>query len=246
VERSSSPARPTLTLLPENAERELCIRLEQTLRRPVSVRIHDNRSTMISFRQLDDRLHLRLHRMFLAADAAVVHALADFAGRRGGRRASGAILDSFIKAHQEEIRPSRLIHGDPRGKFHDLEATFHSLNDRFFEGTIDAGIGWGRRPGGHRRRRRTIKMGLYFHDQKAIRIHPALDRPEVPAYVLEFIVYHEMLHQACPPERTPQGRQRIHTRTFRTRERLHPDHQRALAWEKRNLKMLLGPVRNGG
>jgi hypothetical protein len=212
----------------------------------VTVKIHDNRSTMISFRHLDDRLQLRLHQMFLAADAKVVRALADFAGRHGRRRASGRLLDSFIKAHQGEIRPSRLSHGDPRGRFHDLEPTFRSLNGRFFEGAIEAGIGWGRLPRGNRRRRRTIKMGLYFHEQKAIRIHPALDRPEVPGYVLEFIVYHEMLHQACPPERTPQGKQRIHTRAFRAREKLHPDHQRALAWEKQNLKMLLGPLRNGG
>jgi hypothetical protein len=240
-----SPSRPPEAVVPEYAERELRAKLEETLRKPVSVKIHNNRSTMISFRQLDDRLHLRLHRMFLAADATVVSALADFAGRRGRRSGSGALLDSFIKAHQGEIRQGRLLHSDPRGRFHDLEATFGRLNVRFFEGAIQASIGWGRLPRGNRRRRHTIKMGLYFHEQKAIRIHPALDRPQVPGYVVEFIVYHEMLHQACPPERTPQGKQRIHTRAFRAREKLHPDHQRALAWEKQHLKMLLRPQRNG-
>lgn len=241
-----SPAHPDVVSAPDHVVHQLRVALEQALGRSVSVTIHDNRSTMISFRYVDDQLNLRLHRMFLAADAGVVRALADFAGRRGRRRASGMLLDSFIKAHQGEIRPSRVADGNPRGRFHDLEATFRSLNGRYFEGTIEAGIGWGRPPRGNRRRRRTIKMGLYFHEQKAIRVHPALDRPEVPGYVLEFIVYHEMLHQACPPERTSQGRQRIHTRAFRSREKLHPDHQRALAWEKQNLKMLLGPLRNGG
>ena len=217
-----SPARPIGAVVPEYAERQLRARLEEALGRVVSLKVHDNRSTMISFRHLEDRLHFRLHRMFLSGDAAVVRALADFAGRRGRRRASGRLLDSFIKAHQEEIRPSRLLQDNPRGQFHDLEATFRVLNGRFFEDAIEAAIGWGRPPRGKKRRRRTIKMGLYFHEQKAIRIHPALDRPEVPGYVLEFIVYHEMLHQACPPERSPQGKQRIHTRAFRAREKLPP------------------------
>jgi len=222
---------------------DLRARLEGAAGRPVSVTVHDNRSTMISFRHRDDRLHLRVHRMFLHADATVVRALVDFTGRRGQRRSAGPILDAYIKAHQEEIRPSRFSRCEPRGRFHDLEATYRSLNSRFFEGTIDAVIGWGRPPRG-RRRRHTIKMGLYFHEQRVIRIHVALDRPEVPDYVLGVVVYHEMLHQACPPERTPQGRQRIHTRAFRSREKLHPDHERALAWEKKNLKILLGPIWN--
>jgi hypothetical protein len=228
------------------AESWLRARLQETLGRTVTVTIHDNRSTMISFRYLGDRLHLRLHRMFLGADSTVVRALAQFAGRRSGRHAAGALLDSFIRDHQGEIRPSRVLDDRTRGQFHDLEAIYRSLNARFFEGSVDARIGWGRYPRSGRRRRHTIKMGLYFHEQKAIRIHPALDRREVPSYVLEFIVYHEMLHQACPPERTAQGRQRIHTRAFRSREKLHPEHQRALAWEKQHLKILLGPVRNGG
>jgi hypothetical protein len=218
-------------------------RLERELRRPVNVTVHDNRSTMISFRHVEARILLRVHRMFLSADDAVVRALADFAGRRRSRPASGRLLDAFIRAHQEDIRPSQPQPCDPRGRFHDLEATFRSLNTRFFDGAVDAAIGWSRAPRG-RRRRRTIKMGLYMHEQRAIRIHPALDRPEVPAYVLEFIVYHEMLHQACHPERGADGRQRIHTARFRERERLHPDRDRALAWEKKHLSLLLRPVRD--
>jgi hypothetical protein len=209
----------------------------------MTVTVHDNRCTMISFRHLDDHILLRVHRMFLSADAAVVRALADFAGRRRGRVASGRILDGFIRSRQEDIRPSRPQRCEPRGRFHDLEATFRSLNARYFGGSIEAQIGWSRAPRG-RRRRRTIKMGLYMHEEKAIRIHPALDRPEVPAYVLEFIVYHEMLHQACPPMRGADGRQRIHTAGFRLREKLHPDLARALAWEKKHLNILLRPLRD--
>jgi hypothetical protein len=216
--------------------------LRADLRRPVTVTVHDNRSTMISFRHVDDRIVLRVHRMFLSADRAIVQALADFAGRRRKRVASGQLLDAFIRAHQQDIRPSRPQRCEPRGRFHDLEASFRALNARFFDGTIEAAIGWSRAPRAGRRRRRTIKMGLYMHDQKAIRIHPALDRAEVPAYVLEFIVYHEMLHQACPPERGASGRQRIHTPAFRAREKLHPDRERALLWEKKNLNFLLRPV----
>ena len=34
---------------------------------------------------------------------------------------------------------------------------------------------------------------------RAIRIHPALDREEVPVFYVEFVVFHEMLHQVVPP-----------------------------------------------
>ncbi|MGO9882874.1 MAG: hypothetical protein ACLPV4_07635 [Solirubrobacteraceae bacterium] len=237
--------RPTRSPRPWDPSRvqELRERLAHRLGETVRLEIHDNRSTMISYRRERGTLALRVHHMFLSADERTTQALADFASARRHRRQAGQLLDNYIRRNQVDIRPpGPMDRLEPRGRVHDLDVVYRSINARFFGGSIDARIGWGRAP--LHRRRRTIKMGVYYHDTRTIRIHPALDHQSVPPYVVEFIVYHEMLHQACPTETTSSGQKRIHTRAFRAREHAHPDHDRALAWEKEHLAQLLSRRRS--
>ena len=70
-------------------------------------------------------------------------------------------------------------------------------------------------------------MGAYYHETRTILIHPALDRAEVPRYFVELVVFHEMLHQAVPQERSETGRRNIHSDEFRRREALFRDFERA-------------------
>ena len=232
-----APPAPPLSVDGRRVE-ELRARLARRLGEAVRLSVHDNRSTMVSYRREQGTLALRVHHMFLAADDDTTCALADFASARRRRHQAGRLLDAFIRRNQAVIRPPRPLERlEPRGRVHDLAHVFRDLNERCFDGAIDATIGWSRAPLG--RRRRTIKMGVYYHDSRTIRIHPALDQPIVPPYVVEFIVYHEMLHQVCPAEVGPVGKKIVHTRTFRARERSHPDHERALAWEKVHLEQLL-------
>jgi hypothetical protein len=205
----------------------------------VRLAVHDNRSTMVSWRREQGRLRFRVHHMFLDAPAEVVEALALF-GRPGPaarRRAASRRIDAFVRRHRGRIgegRPPRLR---ADGACHDLRALFDAENQAWFGGLVSARIGWGRPASG--RRRRSIKTGVYLHDQRVIRIHPALDRPEVPAFYVRAVVFHEMLHQVVPVvERA--GRRVVHSAEFRTRERAHPDHQRARAWEAEHLHLLLG------
>src|SRR5690606_16937012 len=125
----------------------------------------------------------------------------------------------------------------PFGRVHDLQAIYDSLNARYFQGRIDAAIGWGREA--PNRRRRSIKMGTYFHEARVIRIHPALDREEVPTFFVRFVIFHEMLHQAVPPKMVG-GRRISHSAEFRALEQAYPDYERAIAWERENLLLLLG------
>jgi len=74
-----------------------------------------------------------------------------------------------------------------------------------------------------------------------IRIHPVLDHPEVPAWFVAFVLFHEMLHVAIPPEAGTK-RRRVHTRRFRAAERAHPDYARAMAWEKTHVRHLIQRV----
>jgi len=221
---------------------KLAGRLSRLLGMDVRLAVTDNRSTVISYRRRPGALALRVHHMFLHAPVHIVEALADYAGR--GKKGSGALLDDYIRNQRHRLKPPRPTGAlKARGLFYDLQSMYDALNAKHFNGEIDARIGWGRVTA--RRNQRSIRMGVYLHDERVIRIHPALDRPEVPAYFVQFVVFHEMLHQAVPAAHCDDGKRQHHGAEFRKRERAYPDYARAIAWEKKNLDLLLGTRRSG-
>ncbi|HYO68772.1 MAG TPA: hypothetical protein VEU33_22095 [Archangium sp.] len=236
--RGPQPALPEATREELWARAEaLAFRLSAELRMPVRLAVTDNRSTMVSFRRSANALQLRLHHMFLDAPEPVVRAVADYAGR--GNRLAGGVLDDYIRGQQPRIRQERHAAEadlEPRGRCFDLQVLFDQLNRVYFHGSIQARIGWGRMP--PRRRRKSIRLGVYDHQTREIRIHPGLDRPEVPSYFVEFIIFHEMLHQLFPSS-NGTGRRVHHPRAFREREKAFPLYSAALRWERENLNLLL-------
>lgn len=205
--------------------------------------VTNNRSTMISVRRAPGCYHLRLHRMFLAGSSAILAALGRYV--TDNDRIASAELGEFIDSHQGLIPPRpalplrvpNLIH---KGKHYDLKELFDQLNCHYFNGSIDARITWGRnlRTGSRPRRHRSLKLGSYSVEDRLIRIHPTLDQPHVPSYFIEWIIYHEMLHQKHPIP-IIDGRRRYHTPAFLAEERLFDDYERAHKWERRNLHRLL-------
>ena len=223
-----------------SAAGQLADALSELLAERVRLTVHDNRSTMVSFRRDPGEIHYRVHYMFLEAPHEVVTALAAFAGPRRGaaarRREAGSRIDAFVKRNRAHIAAPRADRLLARGRFHDLQEIYDRLNTAQFDGQIEARIGWGPvRPG---RRRRTVKTGVYVQDARIIRIHPTLDRSQVPEFYVAAVVFHEMLHQAVPA-REVNGRRIVHGAEFRRRERSYPDHARARAWEDRHLSLLL-------
>ena len=204
--------------------------------------VHDNRHTMVSFRREGRAVRLRIHHLFLGAPAEVVAALAGFVRTRGGsaRRDASRRIDEWVRAHRDRISPPRTGRLDGRGRVHDLQAILDRLNAVHFGGAVEARIGWGRSgalPG-----RTSIRTGVYLHAARAIRIHPALDREDVPEFYVASVVFHEMLHQVVPPVERG-GRRSVHGREFRCRERAFPDHARAQAWEREHVHRLLAAPR---
>ena len=223
------------------AASELADHLSDLVGERVRLVVHDNRSTMVSFRRLERLLHYRIHHMFLDAPREVVQALASFAGSGRGqaarRRQAGERIDAYVREHRARIGEPRPSQVDPRGRVHHLEAIFDRLNAVHFGGLVDARIGWGPNRGTGRRRH-TIKTGVYVQDARLIRIHPALDRLQVPEHYVAAVVFHEMLHQVIPiVERN--GRRVVHGPEFRRRERQYPEYERAKRWEEENLSFLL-------
>lgn len=209
---------------------------------PLSLLLTDNGRTMMSCRREGEQMKVRLHHMFQHADATVVEAVAGYLTKTAPE--AGLVLGRFIEAHRERIRrrEPRRVFLRPAGEHHDLQAIFHQLNHRYFDGQVQARITWSRRSKprgqGAAATRRSIKLGSYASRDQLIRVHPVLDADWVPSYFVAFIVYHEMLHQVVPPERTGT-RRGFHGADFRARERRFEHYARALAWEQKYLRKLL-------
>jgi hypothetical protein len=235
-----SPARQ-LELKFDDAPRWDATTLEAALSREAArslrLMLTDNRSVLLSFRREGGELQLRLHRMFLHAPEEVVAAL----GRnlRGRKRAADGAVRRFMNANLHRVRKTPrpmppLVAG---GRAFDLGEVYADLNRRFFGNALRVPITWGRGVG--RARRGGLTFGSYDPVLGLIRIHPVLDRPEVPRYFLESVVYHEMLHHRMGGVPDRAGRTVYHTRAFREAEVRFPRHREALAWEKENLPHLL-------
>ena len=207
---------------------------------PLSMRltITDNRRTMISLRRGRQFIEVRLHHMFLEADALTHDALSRYLFQSDASAAQQ--IGRFIDRHRERIRreavqrPRRVRE---RGMHHDLAEVYRTINRRYFDDSVDARITWSRDPQ-PTRTRRSIKLGSYTARERLIRVHPALDAAFVPRFFVEYIVYHEMLHQVLPPKRQ-RGRRDLHGPAFKAREREFEHYAMALSWERDNLDRLL-------
>jgi len=205
--------------------------------RPLGLTLTENRSVLLSFRRAGGRIQLRLHRMFLHAPPGVVQALARSL-KRTSRSADGEVR-RFMNDNLHRVRktPRVLPALVTTGRAHDLGQIYLRLNDRFFGGKLRVPITWGR--GSGRARRGGLTFGSYDPVLRLIRIHPVLDRGEVPLFFLESVVYHEMLHHHMGGVPDRAGRTVYHSRAFRQAEVLYPWHREALGWEKENLPSLL-------
>lgn len=123
-----------------------------------------------------------------------------------------------IRGHKR-LRPAR-------GHFYDLDAIFEKLNTRFFHGLMARPrMSWSQT------KTRRI-LGHYDPAHNAIIISSIFDHFGVPAYVLEYVVYHEMLHLKHPV-RLRGSRRCVHSAEFQAEEKLFPHMTEANAFLRR-------------
>ncbi len=214
-----------------------------------SLELTDNQRTILSVRsgRLGNRapLELRIHHSFTEAPAEVLEAVATFVeSKRGSDRAREAlvVIREHFSAHRTAARRRRLVLR-PEGVAFDLREILADLNERYFEGRLPVAVTWGKSSTGgascsRRRRTSTLQLGSYSYEDQLIRVHRVLDGPEVPRYVVEAVVYHELLHADMPPE-VVNGRRHFHTPEFRRRERLYRNLGRAERWIGEHMAELL-------
>jgi hypothetical protein len=242
------PAQPAVPADPNALRFHLLRQLNRlTGGRLRSLELTDNRRTILSVRagRREGRapLELRIHHSFTEAPEEVLRAVATFVeSRRGSDQAREALtlIREHFTVHRQTARIRKLVL-QPVGVALDLREVFADLNERYFEGRLAAGITWGKssiasRCG--RRRSASLQLGSYSYEDRLIRVHRVLDHPEVPRYVVEAVVFHEMLHADMPPE-VRGGKRLFHTPEFRRRERQYRNLTRAERWIGENMPELL-------
>jgi len=183
------------------------------------------------------RLLVRLSDLLEGAPEAVLRAIAHILlakmYRRPIDRGYAARYRKYVASH-EIVRKTHLVRQmrgrkqlrSPRGHFYDLDAIFEELNTRFFHGLMARPrMSWSQT------KTRRI-LGHYDPAHNAIMISRLFDHPGIPAYVLEYIVYHEMLHLKHPV-RLRGSRRCVHSAEFQAEERLFPRAAEANAFLKR-------------
>ena len=206
----------------------------------IGARFHPFAGLRSTIRVRDGAVKARVSDVLAEASPLVLEALAEILlarvfHRRPSREARECYLAyTFRPAIRSRIDAARRERGSkrllpPRGHHHDLEEIFHQLNDLFFDGEIPTSrIGWS-----HHHARRIL--GHYDSGHRTIIVSRKLDSLSAPRYLVEYVVYHEMLHIRFPVERRGQRRV-VHSREFREAEKKFPQYELAC----RQLKHLCG------
>lgn len=123
------------------------------------------------------------------------------------------------------LERSRTLTVDPAGKARDLHVVFSYVNSTYFSGGLrEPVLAWTRESP-------RTRLGFYFEQLDLLAINRVLDTEEIPRYVLEFVMYHELLHHA--DRRGLSKRTVKHTKGFREREKLFSAYEDAEAWLRR-------------
>jgi len=106
------------------------------------------------------------------------------------------------------------------GHIHNLDESFDRVNAVYFGGRMPKpAIVWNRTP--------TLrKFGHYQPSRDTVMISITLDDSSVPAFVVDYVLYHELLHKKHGAM-IVNGRRLAHSPAFRAEERLFSDYQRA-------------------
>ena len=135
------------------------------------------------------------------------------------------------RAAENKRKRGRKIVSGHRGEVYDLDKIFERLNHQYFAGRLAKPVlTWSAR--------KTYRI-LGHHDatHQTVVVSKSLDSADVPRYVLEYILYHEMLHIHHPTVHH-NGRRYNHTPAFRRDEEKFEYFHEAERWIERNVRKL--------
>ena len=184
-------------------------------------------------RERDGRLHFRISDHLAGAPDRVLEGvvsvlLCRILGIPEGRADTGA-----VRAYREHLEAPRLpATATRRGRKHIEPVGAHrSLLESFLRVTLDMDLRLDRVPRLSWSKTRSLhRFGHWDAEHNAVVVSQVLDDPRVPEFVLDYVLYHELLH-IVHPVRMGSGTKRIvHPAAFRRDERRFPRWKEGEAW----------------
>ncbi|MDQ3800824.1 MAG: M48 family peptidase [Acidobacteriota bacterium] len=195
----------------------------------------------------DGRVFVRIAEMFENAPLPVQKSLASILVskilRRRVPRADLENYQAFVRtetvqtqAFENRRRRGRKIVTTAQGEAYDLAEIFDRLNRIYFQNQLPKPVlTWSAQKTFHR-------LGHHDSAHETLVVSKSLDDKKVPAFVVEYVVYHEMLHIKHPTVHR-NGRRYNHTPAFRRDEEKFEHFDRAEAWIEQNARALKRKVK---
>ena len=178
----------------------------------------------------DDILTATVHEGFIGAPSDVLRALAclllssaqDADQDRVKAYAAGEDFTEVVTALEMTTAE---VDDVTQGRYFDLGEVFERVNGAYFGGKLDRPrLTWNARI-------TRVKMGHYDFLRDTVMLSVTLDAPDVPDHVVDYVMYHELLHKELGKQ-VVTGRHYAHTPAFREAERAFSRYEEAQAFLK--------------
>jgi len=187
-----------------------------------------NIQSLYRARSSDNRIVISCSEGFVAADETVWKALLlNILKKRSKDRRQ--TINSFVNSasfsevlfETELALPNHNLQSV--GSVYSLDDSFDRVNTAYFNGEMQRPkLTWNR----------TLtqsKFGHYQPSRDLVMLSISLDRPEVPEYVLDFVMFHELLHKKHGVQLV-NGRRFAHTSEFRKEEKRYKYYRQSMQW----------------
>lgn len=113
-----------------------------------------------------------------------------------------------------------------QGQVFNLDEIFTEMNRRYFSGQLARTIiGWSLQNS-------YARLGFYSQEKNLLVISRIFDSPQTPRQIVEYLMYHEMLHIALPTQPGKGSKRLIHSKEFRRLEKQFPNYEDIQFWLK--------------
>jgi hypothetical protein len=161
-------------------------------------------------------LEIVIQESYIQAPDSVLSAILETANTKSKHKARKIIQDyAFSKEFRDSRTRLEYLHIPPgffaQGSSYNLDTSFKRVNQEYFGGKIP-------RPHLVWSSRLTYrKFGHYQWDIDTVLVSKTLDNKKVPDYLVDYVMYHELLHKKLGV-RDVNGRRMAHTSEFRAAE----------------------------
>jgi Protein of unknown function DUF45 len=195
------------------------------------VEFHPYADLTLTIRLRQDSAYVRLSDLLRGAPLLILESAAAILLSRMYRRKTPR---EFLQAYREFSYSPRLrtrlanlrrtrgrrVSEQPTGKFHNLAPLFDQLNREYFDSSLHRPrLAWSRRPW-------RSTLGSFDPALDQIVLTRDLDRARIPRYVVEYVLFHEMLH-VKHPIKFARCRLESHSRAFRAEEKRYKNYAQA-------------------